>query len=176
MAAEARRRGAERRGIEEIARRAVAPTADRVDFLVPHCGQRAEPRCTVRPLARKPATRLAARRRRAAPRGRIDLRRTAQGSLSTGRVPMRPVQRRRRSGRPELVLLCDVSGSVAGFAQFTMLPIQALHDQFGTVRVLAFSNAVDKVTGHPSHGHPDPAGLTGPDSVQGDGHAVARRR
>ncbi|WP_372343593.1 hypothetical protein [Streptomyces sp. KL116D] len=29
---------------------------------------------------------------------------------------MRPVLRRRRPARPELVLLCDVSGSVAGFA------------------------------------------------------------
>ncbi|MFD6431146.1 VWA domain-containing protein [Streptomyces venezuelae] len=155
---EARRRVAERRGTEEIARRAVATTADRVDFLLAGRGQLDELRRAVHPLARKLATRLAARRRRAA-HGSIDLRRTLRGSLSTGGVPMRPVLRRRRPARPELVLLCDVSGSVAGFANFTMLLVQALHDQFSKVRVFAFVNRVDEVTGLLAHGGADPAGL-----------------
>ncbi|MEU5683557.1 hypothetical protein DEJ48_36470 [Streptomyces venezuelae] len=155
---EARRRVAERRGTEEIARRAVAPSADRVDFLLAGRGQLDELRRAVHPLARKLATRLAARRRRAA-HGSIDLRRTLRGSLSTGGVPMRPVLRRRRPARPELVLLCDVSGSVAGFANFTMLLVQALHDQFGKVRVFAFVNRVDEVTDLLAHGGTDPAGL-----------------
>ncbi|MFH8369305.1 VWA domain-containing protein [Streptomyces sp. NPDC018031] len=156
---EARRRVAERRGADEIARRALAPTTDRVDFLQADRAQLAELRRAVQPLARKLAARLAARRRRAA-RGRIDLRRTVRGSLSTGGVPMRPVLRRRRPGRPELVLLCDVSGSVAGFADFTMLLAQALHDQFSRVRVFAFVNSVDEVTGLLRHGAADPAGLS----------------
>ncbi|MFI9155793.1 VWA domain-containing protein [Streptomyces sp. NPDC053367] len=158
VAAEARRRVAERRGRDEIARRAVAPTADRVDFLYAGKDRLAELRRTVRPLARKLATRLAARRRRAA-RGSIDLRRTLRGSLSTGGVPMRPVLRRRRPVRPELVLLCDVSGSVSGFSDFTMLLVQALHDQFSKVRVFAFVNRVDEVTGLLVHGRADPEGL-----------------
>ncbi|MEV8599470.1 VWA domain-containing protein [Streptomyces griseoviridis] len=158
VASEARRRVAERRGRDEIARRAVAPTADRVDFLSAGATQLAELRRTVRPLARKLATRLAARRRRAA-RGSIDLRRTLRASLSTGGVPVRPVLRRRRPARPELVLLCDVSGSVAGFSDFTMLLVQALHDQFSKVRVFAFVNRVDEVTGLLVHGAADPEGL-----------------
>ncbi|MFD6348403.1 VWA domain-containing protein [Streptomyces roseolus] len=157
---EARRRVAERRGRDEVARRAVAVTADRVDFLLAGREQLDELRRTVRPLARKLATRLAARRRRAS-RGAIDLRRTLRGSLSTGGVPVRPVLRRRRPGRPELVLLCDVSGSVAGFAQFTMVLVQALHDQFSRVRVFAFVNRCDEVTGLLSPGAADPAGLGG---------------
>ncbi|NDZ87127.1 VWA domain-containing protein, partial [Streptomyces sp. SID10115] len=155
---EARRRVAERRGTEEIARRAVTTTADRVDFLLAGRAQLDELRRAVHPLARKLATRLAARRRRAA-HGSIDLRRTLRGSLSTGGVPMRPVLRRRRPARPELVLLCDVSGSVAGFANFTMLLVQALHDQFSKVRVFAFVNRVDEVTDLVAHGNADPAGL-----------------
>ncbi|EFL42991.1 LOW QUALITY PROTEIN: conserved hypothetical protein, partial [Streptomyces griseoflavus Tu4000] len=158
VATEARRRVAERRGRDEIARRALAPTADRVDFLFAGKDRLAELRRTVRPLARKLATRLAARRRRAA-RGSIDLRRTVRGSLSTGGVPMRPVLRRRRPARPELVLLCDVSGSVSGFSDFTMLLVQALHDQFGKVRVFAFVNRVDEVTGLLVRGAADPEGL-----------------
>lgn len=158
VGAEARRRVAERRGRDEIARRAVAPTPDRVDFLLAGKAQLAELRRTVQPLARKLATRLAARRRRAS-RGSIDLRRTLRGSLSTGGVPMRPVLRRRRPARPELVLLCDVSGSVSGFSDFTMLLVQALHDQFSKVRVFAFVNRIDEVTGLLVHGAADPEGL-----------------
>ncbi|WP_367046538.1 VWA domain-containing protein [Streptomyces sp. Je 1-332] len=158
VGSEARRRVAERRGADEIARRAVAPTADRVDFLIAGRAQLDELRRAVQPLARKLATRLAARRRRAA-RGRIDLRRTLRGSLSTGGIPMRPVLRRRRPARPELVLLCDVSGSVAGFANFTMLLVQALHDQFSKVRVFAFVNRVDEVTDLIARGTADPEGL-----------------
>ncbi|MFC5198989.1 VWA domain-containing protein [Streptomyces kaempferi] len=158
VAAEARRRVAERRGRDEIARRAVAPTVDRVDFLFAGRERLAELRAVVQPLARKLATRLAARRRRAA-RGTIDLRRTLRASLSTGGVPMRPVLRRRRPVRPELVLLCDVSGSVSGFSDFTMLLVQALHDQFSKVRVFAFVNRTDEVTGLLVHGAADPEGL-----------------
>ncbi|MEU2627368.1 VWA domain-containing protein [Kitasatospora sp. NPDC007106] len=142
---EARRRVAELRGTERIAARAVAPAPDRVDFLAAGPEQLAELRRTVQPLARKLATRLAARRRRAA-HGRIDLRRTLRRSLSTGGVPMRPAYRQRRPARPEIVLLCDVSGSVAGFAQFTMLLVRAMRDQFGRVRVFAFVNRTDEVT------------------------------
>ncbi|WP_327319833.1 vWA domain-containing protein [Streptomyces sp. NBC_01235] len=158
VAQEARRRVAERRGRDEIARRAVAPTADRVDFLYAGKDRLAELRRTVQPLARRLATRMAARRRRAS-RGTIDLRRTLRGSLSTGGVPMRPVLRRRRPARPELVLLCDVSGSVSGFSDFTMLLVQALHDQFGKVRAFAFVNRIDEVTGLLQHGAADPEGL-----------------
>ncbi|MFR9787446.1 vWA domain-containing protein [Streptomyces sp. MB22_4] len=158
VGAEARRRVAERRGRDEIARRGVRPTADRVDFLFAGRDQLAELRRTVQPLARKLATRLAARRRRAA-RGTVDLRRTLRSSLSTGGVPMRPVLRRRRPVRPELVLLCDVSGSVSGFSDFTMLLVQALHDQFSKVRVFAFVNRLDEVTGLLDHGGADPEGL-----------------
>ncbi|MFF8990770.1 VWA domain-containing protein [Streptomyces sp. NPDC014983] len=158
VGAEARRRVAERRGRDEIARRGVRPTADRVDFLFANRDQLAELRRAVQPLARKLATRLAARRRRAA-RGTVDLRRTLRSSLSTGGVPMRPVLRRRRPVRPELVLLCDVSGSVSGFSDFTMLLVQALHDQFSKVRVFAFVNRLDEVTGLLDHGRADPEGL-----------------
>jgi uncharacterized protein with von Willebrand factor type A (vWA) domain len=159
VATEARRRVAERRGIDEIARRALAPTADRVDFLIAGQAQLAELRRTVQPLARKLATRLAARRRRAA-RGSVDLRRTVRGSLSTGGVPIRLVLRKRRPVRPELVLLCDVSGSVSGFSNFTLLLVQALHDQFSKVRAFAFVNRIDEVTRLLEHGAAAPEGLS----------------
>lgn len=155
---EALRRVAELRGREHLARHAVQSTPDKVDFLQANQAQLAEMRRMVQPLARKLATRLAARRRRAA-RGQIDLRRTLRRSLSTGGVPMRPVYRRHRPGRPEIVLLCDLSGSVSGFANFTMLLVQALSDQFSKVRVFAFVDGMDEVTHLVSGGSADPVAL-----------------
>ncbi|WP_236788930.1 VWA domain-containing protein [Amycolatopsis sp. GM8] len=156
--AEARRRTAEFRGRERIARYAVAPQPDLVSFTNASSQQLAELRRTIQPLSRKLATRLAARRRRSR-RGQIDLRRTLRRSLATGGVPMRPAMRERRPGRPELVLLCDMSGSVAGFAQFTLQLVQALADQFSKVRTFAFVELTDEITELVTAGAADPEGL-----------------
>lgn len=172
---EALRRSAELRGRERIARHGIPPSTDRVDFLVASRVQLAELRRTVRPLSRKLATRLAAQRRRHS-RGQIDVRRTLRRSLSTGGVPMRPAFRKRRPGRPEIVLICDMSGSVAGFANFTMLLVQALRDQFSKVRVFAFIEAMDEITHLVTSGAADPEHLGGrilseADLIVFDGHS-----
>lgn len=145
VASEARRRTAEQRGREVVTRHAVRQGSDRIDFLSANRQQLEELRSTVRPLSRKLATRLAARRRRAQ-RGRIDIRRTLRRSMSTGGVPLKPAYAKPHPARPELVLMCDVSGSVSGFSGFTMLLVQALSDQFSKIRVFAFVNAMDEVT------------------------------
>jgi uncharacterized protein with von Willebrand factor type A (vWA) domain len=157
---EALRRTAELRGRERIARHAVAPAADRVDFLSASRAQLADLRRAIQPLSRKLAARLAARRRRAT-RGRIDIRRTLRRSMSTGGVPLRPAFRRPHPGRPEIVLICDVSGSVAGFANFTMLLVQALRDQFSKIRVFAFVESMDEITHLVTTGTADPEQLGG---------------
>ena len=59
---------------------------------------------------------------------------------------MHPVFAKPHPARPELVLLCDVSGSVSGFSQFTMHLVQAMSGQFSKVRVFAFINGMDEVT------------------------------
>jgi uncharacterized protein with von Willebrand factor type A (vWA) domain len=142
---EVRRRTAEQRGREHVARTAVPKQTEQVEFLSAHAEQLAQLRRTVQPLARRLASRLAVRRRHAK-RGTLDMRRTLRRSMSTGGVPMRPAYRTRRPGRPELVVLCDVSGSVAGFSHFTLLLVQALREQFSKVRVFAFVERADEVT------------------------------
>ena len=145
VGSEARRRTAELRGRDKVTRHAVRPSGDRIDFLSANQQQLQQLRLTVRPLSRKLATRLAAKRKRKN-RGKIDIRRTLRRSMSTGGVPMRPVYANPHPSRPELVLLCDVSGSVSGFSNFTMLLVQALSDQFSKIRVFAFINAMADVT------------------------------
>ena len=143
--AEIRRRMVERRGAEEVARKLVRALPEDVDFFSVTADEQAEMRRAVRPLARRLATRLAAKRRRAR-RGRLDTRRTLRRSLATGGVPIEPVWRSKKITRPELLLICDVSGSVAAFARFTLMFCHALQGQFARVRSFAFIDTVDEVT------------------------------
>ncbi|MFR9751566.1 vWA domain-containing protein [Nocardia sp. 004] len=143
--AETKRRVAERIGRERVASYGVARQAEDVDFLRASETELAELKRSTQRLARILASRLAVRRRHAR-RGEIDLRRTLRASMSTGGVPIDLVNRKPRPGRPELVLLCDVSGSVAGFSNFTMLLVSALREQFSRVRIFAFVDQVDEVT------------------------------
>ncbi len=142
---EVRRRTAEQRGREQVAKSSVPKQTEQIEFLTAYAEQLTQLRRTVHPLARRLASRLAVRRKRAR-RGTLDMRRTLRRSMSTGGVPMDPAYRTRRPGRPELVILCDVSGSVAGFSHFTLLLVQALREQFSKVRVFAFVECTDEVT------------------------------
>ncbi|WP_327147928.1 vWA domain-containing protein [Nocardia sp. NBC_01329] len=143
--AETRRRVAERIGKERVASYGVPRQAEEVDFLRASQAELAELKRSTQRLARILAARLAARRRHAK-RGEIDLRKTLRKSMSTGGVPIALVNRKPRPARPELVLLCDVSGSVAGFSNFTLLLVSALREQFSKVRIFAFVDHADEVT------------------------------
>ncbi|WP_425301869.1 vWA domain-containing protein [Nocardia wallacei] len=143
--AETRRRVAERIGRDRVATYGVQRQAEDADFLRISENELAELRRSSHRLARVLASRLAARRRRAR-RGEIDLRKTLRKSMSTGGVPIKLAARKPRPGRPDLVLLCDISGSVAGFSSFTMLLVDALREQFSRVRIFAFVDRVDEVT------------------------------
>lgn len=68
--------------------------------------------------------------------------------MSTGGVPLNTFHKPKRPHRTELVVLCDVSGSVANFAQFTLLLVFALRDQFQKVRAFTFVDHIHEVTHH----------------------------
>jgi uncharacterized protein with von Willebrand factor type A (vWA) domain len=142
---EVRRRSAAERGRDKVARSAVRPLVDQVDFLRAQQSDLAELRRTIAPLARRLAVRLSARRRMGR-EGRLDFRKTVRASLGTGGVPVITHHRPRKVHKPELVVLCDVSGSVAGFSHFTLMLTQALREHFTGVRAFAFVDSTDEVT------------------------------
>jgi uncharacterized protein with von Willebrand factor type A (vWA) domain len=143
--AETKRRTAEQLGRDHVQMYGIPQLAENVEFLRASSEQLRQMQRVVAPLARTLATRLAARRRRARA-GAIDLRKTLRKSMSTGGVPINVVLAKPRPARPELVVLCDVSGSVAGFSHFTLLLVHALRQQFSRVRVFAFIDTTDEVT------------------------------
>ena len=142
---ETKRRTAEQLGRDHVQMYGIPQLSENVEFLRASGEQLRQMRKTVQPLARTLATRLAAKRRRHRA-GQIDLRKTLRKSMSTGGVPIDVVMAKPRPARPELVVLCDVSGSVAGFSHFTLLLVSALRQQFSRVRVFAFIDTTDEVT------------------------------
>lgn len=151
---ETQRRMAGRNGRQRVADYAVPTLPENINFLSAGAADLAEIRRTIEPLARLLAAKLETRRRRAH-RGAVDVRQTLRKSMSTGGVPIELSHRKPRPGRPELTVLCDVSGSVAGFSQFTLRLVYALRQQFSKVRVYAFVDTVDEVTDYFERGADD---------------------
>ena len=143
--ADARRRIAEEKGPEHVADTTLRPTIDTIDFTSARRADLEQMRREIYPLARRLATRLS-QEHHARRRGPLDVRRTVRASISTGGVPITTHHRPKRPHRTDLVVLCDVSGSVASFAQFTLLLVFALRDQFTKVRAFTFVDDVHEVT------------------------------
>lgn len=143
--AEVRRRAAEVRGPEHVARYTVRKSIDQLDFTAARKSDLEEMRRELGPLARRLATRMN-RHQAARRRGPVDFRHTVRASMSTGGVPLEVRHRPRRPHRSELVVLCDVSGSVANFASFTLMLVFALREQFDRVRAFTFVDEIHEVT------------------------------
>ena len=144
---DARRRIAEEKGPDHVADVAVRPSIDRIDFTSARRADLEQMRREIYPLARRLATRLT-QEHHARRRGPLDFRRTVRASISTGGVPLVTHHKPKRPHRTDLVVLCDVSGSVANFAQFTLLLVFALREQFQGLRAFTFVDQVHEVTGH----------------------------
>jgi uncharacterized protein len=121
------------------------PSPDEVDFLRASTGELRDMRAAVRPLARRLAAKAAHQQRRSRG-GRLDMRRTLRGSLQSGGVPLDPAYRHRPRSRPELWVLCDVSGSMAEFSRFTLALVYALHEEFSGLRTFVFVDDVHEIT------------------------------
>ena len=143
--AEIRRRLVADRGVEAMAKTLRKPLPEDVDFMHASREEMVSIRKAIQPLTRKLAARLA-RKRKHKRRGPLDFRATVRQSLSYGGVPAEPRFRHPRPNKPELVVVADISGSVAAFARFTLHLVYALQNQFSKVRSFVFIDGIDEVT------------------------------
>jgi len=90
-----------------------------------------------RELGRRFAAR-ASRRERRQRTGRIDVRRTIRSSLGRGGAMIVLERRGRRPGKPRLVVLCDVSGSVARASELLLSIVAAAETAFQRVTRFAY--------------------------------------
>ena len=145
--AEIRRRLVADRGAEAMAKTLRKPLPEDIDFMHASRDELALLRRAIHPLTRKLAVRLA-RKRRHGRKGPLDFRNTVRHSLSYGGVPAEPKFRYPRPSKPEIMIVADISGSVAAFARFTLHLVYALNAQFSRVRSFVFIDGIDEVTSY----------------------------
>lgn len=140
-----RRRLVEDRGAEAVAKTLKAPLPEDAEFLHASNIQIAEMRETLGPLTAKLASALAEKRKHKR-QGTLDFRRTVRRSMSNGGVPLDLYFHNPKPTKPDLVVLADISGSVARFAAFTLQLLYALRGEFSKLRSFVFADGIDEVT------------------------------
>ena len=102
-------------------------------------------RVLVRQMAKKLAARYAKTRRRRL-RGQLDTRRTLRRNMGWGGIPFITVWKQKRIEKPRVMVLCDVSGSVAAMAQFLLMFLYALSEALSDIRSFAFAGSLIEVS------------------------------
>lgn len=99
----------------------------------------------VRKMARKLAARHA-RKRRNYRRGQLHMPRTMRRGIVNDGLMFDVYWRRTRKEKPQILALCDVSGSVAAYAKFLLLFLYSLQDVLPRVRSFAFSSNLGEIS------------------------------
>ncbi len=107
--------------------------------------QRERMKAAVRIIVKRLNSRHGSARRRTL-RGELDARATVRRNMRHGGIPFVRVWKQRRIDKPRVVVLCDVSGSVAPVAEFLLLFVHGLHEALLDVRSFAFSSHLVEVT------------------------------
>lgn len=142
---EVRRRLVADRGADAVAAVLRSPLPTDADFLTASAEVVARMNEMVEPLARR-LSRVLADESAAASRPRIDIRSTIRRSLSTGGSPVAIRFLPPDPVKPRLVVIADISGSVASFAGFAIQLAHSLKSRFSSLRSFVFVDGVDEVT------------------------------
>jgi uncharacterized protein with von Willebrand factor type A (vWA) domain len=101
----------------------------------------------IRKMSRKLATRHS-RKRKLLKRGRLDMAKTLRKGIPNDGVMFNTFWRQTRKDKPQILALCDVSGSVAAYAKFLLLFLYSLQDVLPKVRSFAFSSHLGEVSAY----------------------------
>jgi uncharacterized protein len=77
---------------------------------------------------------------------RLSVRRTIHLAMGTGGVPFRLATEPAPPPRPDIVVLADVSGSVAAFSRFTLNLLIALDSRLSRLRAFSFVDGLSEIT------------------------------
>ena len=93
-------------------------------------------------LIAKVAKRLAvkhSRRRKVTQRGLLDVRRTMRANAGVDGIPFNVIWRQKKKDRPKILVICDVSGSVAAYVRFLLLLLYSMKEAIPDLHAFAFS-------------------------------------
>lgn len=77
---------------------------------------------------------------------RLSIRETLHKAMGTGGVPVRLATEPARPPKPQIVVLADMSGSVAAFSRFTLDLLIALDSRLNRLRVFSFVDGLADIT------------------------------
>jgi uncharacterized protein with von Willebrand factor type A (vWA) domain len=102
-------------------------------------------RVLVRQIAKRLATRYSRKRRRRQ-RGQLDVRRTLRRNMGWGGIPFITTWKQKELDKPSVMVLCDVSGSVAWVAEFLLMLIYSLNEVLSDIRAFAYCDTLSEVS------------------------------
>jgi len=85
-------------------------------------------------------------RKRRLKRGKLDLHQTLRRNMSHGGIPFELIFKQRKKDRPKLVILTDVSSSVANVSRFMLQFVYTLQEAFTKIRSFVFVAELGEVT------------------------------
>ncbi|MFA7467481.1 MAG: VWA domain-containing protein, partial [Desulfotomaculaceae bacterium] len=100
----------------------------------------------LRKMARRLATGLSRRYRSSRKKQSIDIRRTVRGSVRFGGLPLKLHYRGRRVQKPKLILVCDVSASMASYARLVIQFVYGLSDVVRDIETFIFAEELERIT------------------------------
>ncbi|HEX3031657.1 MAG TPA: VWA domain-containing protein, partial [Bacillota bacterium] len=121
-----------------------------LDFYRLNENQVAEMKRIISRMANKLGTRFSRRWMRSK-KGKVDLSRTLRKAMSTGGIPLFPAFRAKKPTKPELVVFCDLSGSVARFSEFMLQLVYSMQRKFRLVRSFVFVDTVEEISSYFNH-------------------------
>ena len=105
----------------------------------------------VHELIRKMAKKLASRhsrKRKPLKRGQLNMAKTIRKGIVNDGLMFNTYWRQVRNEKPQILAVCDVSGSVAAYAKFLLLFLYSLQDVLPKVRSFAFSSHLGEVSAY----------------------------
>jgi len=101
----------------------------------------------IRRMAKKLISRHS-RKRRQLKRGQLNMAKTLRKGIPNDGVMFNTYWRQVKKEKPQILAICDVSGSVAAYAKFLLLFLYSLQDVLPKVRSFAFSSHLGEVSSY----------------------------
>ena len=131
------------RGARAVSKTMRVRLAEDVDIATASAAEREAMVASIGPLAHQLSKILAQQEYR---KRRLSVRRTLHLAMGTGGVPFRIATEPTPPPKPEIVVLCDVSGSVATFSRFTLNLLIALDSRLSRLRAFSFVDGLSEIT------------------------------
>jgi len=131
------------RGARAVSKTLRVRLAEDVDIATASAAEQEAMVTSIGPLAHQLSKLLAQQEFR---RSRLSIRRTLHLAMGTGGVPFRIGTEPPPPPKPEIVVLCDVSGSVATFSRFTLNLLIALDSRLSRLRAFSFVDGLSEIT------------------------------